>query len=415
LNPASARGVLDIGLKSLGLENIGETMNMGFFLRIASEVADGAGKMMADNFDQETVDFYPAWEFTRLDEVEVPRGTEVVKGVVQTWNGWDDPDGRWVAACDESGDDDALQVFHDTGRMVALKSSGVWAALGAGAGGYTDCLGNSFPPFAFNSGMYRDNVSRHEAVELGLMDDLDENGVKTVAEPAKMDFADLLNFDATGKLAASLAHRALMAGAPIGNQNARKWDKQTDTPEFRAWFGNSKVVDKDGKPLVVYHGTHKDIESFKGGSHFGSQQQSDRAMRYGSDSIYRDNVPLYKSGMAQYPAFIRIENPMRVEDPAADFDQGRTPRQKWASLISKAKHAGHDGIVYENQVEGKGDSWVIFDPTQIKSAIGNKGTWSKTDPRITARAAREAASLLALEARFTAKGFTIEAGEGVPA
>jgi len=30
---------------------------------------------------------------------------------------------------------------------------------------------------------------------------------------------------------------------------------QTDTPAFKAWFGDSKVVDKDGKPLVVYHGT----------------------------------------------------------------------------------------------------------------------------------------------------------------
>jgi len=30
---------------------------------------------------------------------------------------------------------------------------------------------------------------------------------------------------------------------------------QTDTPEFKKWFGNSKVVDENGKPLVVYHGT----------------------------------------------------------------------------------------------------------------------------------------------------------------
>ena len=30
--------------------------------------------------------------------------------------------------------------------------------------------------------------------------------------------------------------------------------KQTDTPEFKWWFGNSKVVDQDGKPLVVYSG-----------------------------------------------------------------------------------------------------------------------------------------------------------------
>ena len=31
--------------------------------------------------------------------------------------------------------------------------------------------------------------------------------------------------------------------------------KQIDTPEFKKWFGNSKVVDADGNPLVVYHGT----------------------------------------------------------------------------------------------------------------------------------------------------------------
>ena len=36
----------------------------------------------------------------------------------------------------------------------------------------------------------------------------------------------------------------------------------TDTPEFKRWFGNSKVVDKHGNPLVVYHGTKSDISTF---------------------------------------------------------------------------------------------------------------------------------------------------------
>lgn len=30
---------------------------------------------------------------------------------------------------------------------------------------------------------------------------------------------------------------------------------RTDTPEFRAWFGESKVVDEQGQPKVVYHGS----------------------------------------------------------------------------------------------------------------------------------------------------------------
>jgi hypothetical protein len=35
-----------------------------------------------------------------------------------------------------------------------------------------------------------------------------------------------------------------------------------DTPEFRKWFGDSKVVDSDGKPLVVYHGSVSSFQAF---------------------------------------------------------------------------------------------------------------------------------------------------------
>lgn len=37
---------------------------------------------------------------------------------------------------------------------------------------------------------------------------------------------------------------------------------QTKTPEFRRWFGDSKVVDENGKPLVVYHGTTGNFDVF---------------------------------------------------------------------------------------------------------------------------------------------------------
>jgi len=39
--------------------------------------------------------------------------------------------------------------------------------------------------------------------------------------------------------------------------------KTTDTPEFKKWFGKSKVVDGDGEPLVVYHGTKKDFNVYE--------------------------------------------------------------------------------------------------------------------------------------------------------
>ena len=54
--------------------------------------------------------------------------------------------------------------------MVALKTSPIWQALGDGAGGYRDTLGNPYPPFAYGSGLAWADVSRDEAIELGLID-----------------------------------------------------------------------------------------------------------------------------------------------------------------------------------------------------------------------------------------------------
>jgi len=44
-----------------------------------------------------------------------------------------------------------------------------------------------------------------------------------------------------------------------GNQ----WTGGTGSPEFKAWFGDSKVVDEIGHPLVVFHGTTHDIAEFQ--------------------------------------------------------------------------------------------------------------------------------------------------------
>src|SRR5882672_11593226 len=40
---------------------------------------------------------------------------------------------------------------------------------------------------------------------------------------------------------------------------AGKWTRIAveESAAFKKWFGSSKVVDKDGKPLVVYHGSSR--------------------------------------------------------------------------------------------------------------------------------------------------------------
>ena len=39
--------------------------------------------------------------------------------------------------------------------------------------------------------------------------------------------------------------------------------RATETPEFKQWFGKSKIVDSDGEPKVMYHGTARDITAFR--------------------------------------------------------------------------------------------------------------------------------------------------------
>lgn len=147
--------------------DLAKSLNLDFKIRIASEVTNGAGRFVAAQGD---VDEYPAWEMSRFYDRKVPRP---------------DHDARWERACAEAGDDDATAAYLKTGRFVALKNSGVWQALGDGAGGYDDGLGNPFPPFWFNSGMDVDGVPRNECVELGLLDEGE------TPKPARFDFGSL--------------------------------------------------------------------------------------------------------------------------------------------------------------------------------------------------------------------------------
>ena len=134
---------------------------------------------MAENLDDELVQMIPAKELVRFVSVFVPRVSAEDKAGPE--NGWDY---RWPAACEVAGDDDALAVFKATGRMVALRNSDVWQALCDGAGGYDDTIGNPFAPFAFGSGIDTQSVSRRETIELGLIDQFDEEWKPTLANPA---------------------------------------------------------------------------------------------------------------------------------------------------------------------------------------------------------------------------------------
>lgn len=158
LNPATARAEINELIKEHGLEGIMDSERIDFALSTARDVANGAGVYAKEAADAEVVEAYPAWELKRIYDRDVPRGFRLLKGTLVPVPG-DDWESRWIAAGGELID----------GRMIALKSDPIWQALGDGVGGYTDTLGNPFPPFAFNSGYDVDNIGRVECIELGLL------------------------------------------------------------------------------------------------------------------------------------------------------------------------------------------------------------------------------------------------------
>jgi hypothetical protein len=160
---------------------------------------------------------------------------------------------------------------------------------------------------------------------------------------------------------------------------------QTETPAFKAWFGASRVVDASGQPQVVYHATDADIASF---SRRFAGQNTDRnatsrelaqTARLGHWFSDRTGVADSMAANAVYPVYLRIENPLvtSLDDLVARIRDAGSARR----LIAQLKADGYDGLSVADQEFG-GTSHVAFEATQIKSAVGNRGTFDPSDTRI---------------------------------
>jgi len=131
-----------------GLANPASRRRLDLIVDTQRQMATSAANVAAQT--DATVAATPAWELMRFVGKAIPR---------QDWPR------RWAAAGNSVGWQGALRGE----RMIALKASPIWQALGNGAGGFRDTLGNPFPPFAFGSGLAWMEVDRDECIELGLV------------------------------------------------------------------------------------------------------------------------------------------------------------------------------------------------------------------------------------------------------
>ena len=188
INAAKAReGLLNV-LSQIGydttaddghLSNPVSERRLNLILETQREMAASAALIAGQNAG--TIDQYPAWNLTRLAGRRVPR---------------EDWPARWNAAGNSVGWDGAYRgVYHGSGAdfgFVALKDSPIWQALGDGAGGFKDTLGNPYPPFAFSSGMSWLQVDRETCERLGLIEPGASAGTPDMPSlsPAEKDIED---------------------------------------------------------------------------------------------------------------------------------------------------------------------------------------------------------------------------------
>jgi hypothetical protein len=191
----------------------------------------------------------------------------------------------------------------------------------------------------------------------------------------------------------------------------KKFDKPEHAKAFAGWFGDSKVVDEKGEPLVVYHGTKASFDEFSGdaagsnidsgklGQGFYFSTRPELAGAYAASGKGAD-----KSGAKTISAYLSISNPLEIDTEGGDVfsklkdyskqagitDEPLTsdgnPNPVWSrKFTQRLQDFGYDGIslkISEGDIE-----YVAFKPTQIKSATGNRGTFDPKNPKIT-RSAR---------------------------
>jgi hypothetical protein len=173
-----------------------------------------------------------------------------------------------------------------------------------------------------------------------------------------------------------------------------------DNPAFRRWFGDSKVVDERGEPLVVWHGTDKGFDVFdpaRSGEHTSAGNTA-MGFFFAEDYGLARDVYAGRRGVVM-EVYLSIQKPLRIRDKydndmgaalriAAQGYLGHNPEsaEDWLSFreylvdmrgIDGVEFTGYaDDPRYEQRV------FLAFSPTQIKSATDNVGTYDPDDPSI---------------------------------
>jgi hypothetical protein len=180
-------------------------------------------------------------------------------------------------------------------------------------------------------------------------------------------------------------------------------------PAFKKWFADSKVVDDKGQPIVMYHGTTRNFESFDPNAP-SPESNPIGAMFFTDDPSFAEQFRGTSGNIM--PVYVSAKNPFDFENAEhrsalidllmqkvgiyrnapdqesmrkvldADIEK-KDGTANWGVIemkesIESLKQLGFDSFYVR---EGGRKNLGVFDPSKIKSVF-NKGTWNPEDPRI---------------------------------
>jgi len=174
-----------------------------------------------------------------------------------------------------------------------------------------------------------------------------------------------IRFDYGGALTTTMKSPKLLAHNGKPSLLTAEQYRLVRTSAFKKWFGDwenspetsSKVVDGNGEPLVVFHGSSKSFNIFKTGV-FGE--------------IYFIDYKEYSTGFGEYiyECFLNIRNPFLVKKNYNEIPKG------------------FDGTIFKNFIKSKYEElskkvrYAVFNPNQIKLADGTNTTFHGNNPDI---------------------------------
>ena len=199
--------------------------------------------------------------------------------------------------------------------------------------------------------------------------------------------------------------------APNGNPtnlNEKQW-VQVRTKAFKEWFGDwendpenaSKVIDENGEPRVVYHGTDSDFNAFDE-SHLGevtdlNATNEDWAKTSHIGFWFNDNkIGFYTK---HKPVYLNVRNPLEfasmesLVDEMSYYDSGED--------FKRSNSDGYDSVIVLEDEEMGGRSYVVFNDNQIKSATENNEDFSfHNDETSRNEAVKQASEIDGVRFRF---------------